>query len=245
MSLTTTFYVIKCFSQRAMKYYRIYWLIIEYFRFHPLNLTLFFFLGGEVNDLWFSILAFCIEMEKMEITRKRVKCLGLKSACSMETIWCSIKYWMHSECNQNRVADRSMTSICLLSRIKVNIMAFNAPNWTNNWLLLCRFLLAYELWFKQIIYEIDSIRDLFNTITVDESRTLEILKRLNRIAIILKVKSTTLSSSYFQWKMYQVENRSVDIWYVCGKMLDIWNRTVFQRGCLNGWIWISTLTMRI
>lgn len=48
---------------------------------------------------------------------------------------------------------------------------------------------AYELWFKQIIYEIDSIRDLFNTITVDESRTLEILKRLNRIAIILKVKN--------------------------------------------------------
>lgn len=48
---------------------------------------------------------------------------------------------------------------------------------------------AYELWFKQIIYEIDSIRDLFNcpTQTVDESRTLEILKRLNRIAIILKV----------------------------------------------------------
>lgn len=49
--------------------------------------------------------------------------------------------------------------------------------------------LAYELWFKQIIYEIDSIRELFNTITVDESRTLEILKRLNRIAIILKVTS--------------------------------------------------------
>lgn len=46
---------------------------------------------------------------------------------------------------------------------------------------------AYELWFKQIIFEIDSIRDLFNTETVDESRTLEILKRLNRIAIILKV----------------------------------------------------------
>lgn len=46
---------------------------------------------------------------------------------------------------------------------------------------------AYELWFKQIIFEIDSIRDLFNTETVDESRTLEILKRLNRIAIILKL----------------------------------------------------------
>lgn len=58
-------------------------------------------------------------------------------------------------------------------------------------LILCAFVsvtyLAYELWFKQIIHELDSIRDLFNTSTVDESRTLEILKRLNRIAMILKV----------------------------------------------------------
>lgn len=53
--------------------------------------------------------------------------------------------------------------------------------------------LAYELWFKQIIYELDSIRDLFSTITLDESRTLEILKRLNRIAMILKV----IQSAYF------------------------------------------------
>lgn len=53
--------------------------------------------------------------------------------------------------------------------------------------LLVAMILAYELWFKQIIYELDSIRDLFNTSYVDESRTLEILKRLNRIAMILKV----------------------------------------------------------
>lgn len=64
---------------------------------------------------------------------------------------------------------------------------------------------AYELWFKQIIYELDSVRKLFNPeieITsnergikngdpsyqsLDESRTLEILKRLNRIVLILKV----------------------------------------------------------
>lgn len=46
---------------------------------------------------------------------------------------------------------------------------------------------AYELWFKQIIYELDSVRDLFNTVTMEESRTLEVLKRLNRIALILKV----------------------------------------------------------
>ncbi|XP_063992135.1 tryptophan 2,3-dioxygenase isoform X1 [Diachasmimorpha longicaudata] len=64
---------------------------------------------------------------------------------------------------------------------------------------------AYELWFKQIIYELDSVRGLFspekdfisdgndglseamNYQRLDESRTLEILKRLNRIVLILKL----------------------------------------------------------
>lgn len=46
---------------------------------------------------------------------------------------------------------------------------------------------AYELWFKQIIFELDSIRNLFNTEHMEESRTLEILKRLNRIVMILKL----------------------------------------------------------
>ncbi|XP_076176209.1 tryptophan 2,3-dioxygenase vermilion [Ptiloglossa arizonensis] len=70
---------------------------------------------------------------------------------------------------------------------------------------------AYELWFKQIIYELDSVRALFNQETsgydslnstsnnhtavqknrfsqiLNESRTLEILKRLNRIVLILKL----------------------------------------------------------
>ncbi|CAD1472233.1 unnamed protein product, partial [Heterotrigona itama] len=69
---------------------------------------------------------------------------------------------------------------------------------------------AYELWFKQIIYELDSVRGLFNSEpsdydfngttnnhtavpksrisqVLDESRTLEILKRLNRIVLILKL----------------------------------------------------------
>ncbi|XP_043492579.1 tryptophan 2,3-dioxygenase isoform X2 [Polistes fuscatus] len=65
---------------------------------------------------------------------------------------------------------------------------------------------AYELWFKQIIYELDSVRSLFSsdsniynttnhTSTIqngpshvlNESRTLEILKRLNRIVLILKL----------------------------------------------------------
>lgn len=47
---------------------------------------------------------------------------------------------------------------------------------------------AYELWFKQIIFEMDSIRNLFNSENMEESRMLEILKRLNRIVLILKVR---------------------------------------------------------
>jgi tryptophan 2,3-dioxygenase len=68
---------------------------------------------------------------------------------------------------------------------------------------------AYELWFKQIIFELDSVRALFSneeklhekyaqarsrnekmshsSEAIDETRTLEILKRLNRIVLILKV----------------------------------------------------------
>ena len=70
---------------------------------------------------------------------------------------------------------------------------------------------AYELWFKQIIYELDSVRALFNSEqssydsmngtannrsavqksrlcqVLNESRTLEILRRLNRIVLILKL----------------------------------------------------------
>lgn len=46
---------------------------------------------------------------------------------------------------------------------------------------------AYELWFKQIIYELDSVRDLFNTSEMDESKMLLILNRMNRIVLILKL----------------------------------------------------------
>lgn len=46
---------------------------------------------------------------------------------------------------------------------------------------------AYELWFKQIIFELDSVRDLLNVQGLDEGHTMEILKRLNRIVLILKL----------------------------------------------------------
>ncbi|XP_034477391.1 tryptophan 2,3-dioxygenase [Drosophila innubila] len=46
---------------------------------------------------------------------------------------------------------------------------------------------AYELWFKQIIFEFDSIRDMLNPEVIDETKTLEIVKRLNRVVLILKL----------------------------------------------------------
>jgi len=47
---------------------------------------------------------------------------------------------------------------------------------------------AYELWFKQIIYEIDSIRDCFQKEKgVDEAKMLEVIKRLQRVVMIIKL----------------------------------------------------------
>jgi len=47
---------------------------------------------------------------------------------------------------------------------------------------------AYELWFKQVIFEIDSIRSFFLAeYTVDEARMLEVIKRLQRVVMIIKL----------------------------------------------------------
>ncbi|XP_064536425.1 tryptophan 2,3-dioxygenase [Drosophila montana] len=46
---------------------------------------------------------------------------------------------------------------------------------------------AYELWFKQIIFEFDSIREMLDAEVIDETKTLEIVKRLNRVVLILKL----------------------------------------------------------
>lgn len=45
---------------------------------------------------------------------------------------------------------------------------------------------AYELWFKQIIFELNSVKKLF-TEAIDENRMLRITSRLNRIVVILKL----------------------------------------------------------
>nr|WES13111.1 vermilion [Oncopeltus fasciatus] len=47
---------------------------------------------------------------------------------------------------------------------------------------------AYELWFKQIIYDLDWVRDVFsNHKGLNERQTLDVVKRLNRIVLILKL----------------------------------------------------------
>ncbi|MCC6137212.1 MAG: tryptophan 2,3-dioxygenase, partial [Bdellovibrionaceae bacterium] len=46
---------------------------------------------------------------------------------------------------------------------------------------------SYELWFKQILWEIDSVLELFNKPTVADRDTLKIVSRLNRVIEIQKL----------------------------------------------------------
>jgi tryptophan 2,3-dioxygenase len=46
---------------------------------------------------------------------------------------------------------------------------------------------AYELWFKQVIFEIDSIREWFLKDSSKETRMLEVIKRLQRVVMIIKL----------------------------------------------------------
>lgn len=68
---------------------------------------------------------------------------------------------------------------------------------------------AYELWFKQILFEIDSVRDLFNQDIIEESGTLEILKRLNRIVLILKVSNNFPGEKFPVWKFIYFSWRKI------------------------------------
>lgn len=46
---------------------------------------------------------------------------------------------------------------------------------------------AYELWFKQIIFEIDSVREIMTNRIRDEANLLIVTSRLNRVVLILKL----------------------------------------------------------
>jgi len=46
---------------------------------------------------------------------------------------------------------------------------------------------AYELWFKQIIFDLDNVRTLFSSKEVDETKTLHIVQGLERTVRILKL----------------------------------------------------------
>ncbi|XP_064481847.1 tryptophan 2,3-dioxygenase-like [Ornithodoros turicata] len=46
---------------------------------------------------------------------------------------------------------------------------------------------AYELWFKQIIFELDSVRPLLDTSEVNESNMFLLTSRMNRVVLILKL----------------------------------------------------------
>lgn len=46
---------------------------------------------------------------------------------------------------------------------------------------------VYELWFKQILYDMDSVRDMLNSNQVDESHQLIINTRMGRINLVMKL----------------------------------------------------------
>src|SRR4051812_48898169 len=46
---------------------------------------------------------------------------------------------------------------------------------------------TYELWFKQVIHELNSLIDIFNRPSVDEQLMLLVASRLRRVVEILKV----------------------------------------------------------
>ncbi|XP_063413198.1 tryptophan 2,3-dioxygenase-like isoform X1 [Mytilus trossulus] len=46
---------------------------------------------------------------------------------------------------------------------------------------------AYELWFKQILFEVDSVRESFMMPVLDENQMLKIVNRLSRVVLILKL----------------------------------------------------------
>ncbi|XP_069778968.1 tryptophan 2,3-dioxygenase A isoform X2 [Narcine bancroftii] len=71
---------------------------------------------------------------------------------------------------------------------------------------------AYELWFKQILWELDSVREIFlNGHVRDERNMLKVVSRINRIATIFKllvdhfaVLETMTSLDFFDFRNYLV-----------------------------------------
>ena len=60
---------------------------------------------------------------------------------------------------------------------------------------------AYELWFKQVIFEIDSIRVIFLEEEVNEEKMLEVIKRLQRVVMIIKLLVDQVRIKYKKYLM--------------------------------------------
>nr|XP_054757031.1 tryptophan 2,3-dioxygenase B-like [Lytechinus pictus] len=68
---------------------------------------------------------------------------------------------------------------------------------------------AYELWFRQMIFEVDSIRDILRERPLDETKMLSVNNRTDRIILILKlllghlsVLETMFPMSFFNFRDY-------------------------------------------
>ncbi|XP_065225627.1 tryptophan 2,3-dioxygenase [Planococcus citri] len=73
----------------------------------------------------------------------------------------------------------------LLSAQSMRSVEFNQPAHHEHLFIITH--QAYELWFKQIIFELDSLRDMFKISKIDYENPHEIIKRLHRIVLIMKL----------------------------------------------------------
>ena len=61
---------------------------------------------------------------------------------------------------------------------------------------------VYELWFKQMLYEIDSVRSLLSQVPFDERKQLVINQRMGRVVGIAKV---SCNYNYFNKNNFEAE----------------------------------------
>ncbi|KAK2551312.1 Tryptophan 2 [Acropora cervicornis] len=81
------------------------------------------------------------------------------------------------------------TSRCTSTNENINAMSVHLYNYSKSTLDIIFVVAAYELWFKQILHELDSIRQMFtiDQLGVDERKVLLLVSRLNRIVQIQKL----------------------------------------------------------
>ena len=103
----------------------------------------------------------------------------------MEIIYSLISFWTRKFLNLKFTVIINQFGILLKHSI---VTHFDAGSEVHDEHLFIITHQAYELWFKQVIFEVDSIRVIFlEESGVNEEKMLEVIKRLQRVVMIIKL----------------------------------------------------------